>query len=430
MSGERQAGKVRQMSSGVFFDDHGRLMLKRLAEVIEQAGHVRKGVDRKLYRYRDGVYRSDGEDYAKDQVRRLLDEDCQAKHFGNVVAWLDSHLAEQPAQSADIVNVSNGLLHLDTLKIEPHDPDLFSTIQLPVAWEPSASCPRVERFLADVLPDDAVDFMLEIIGYALVATNIYQRAVMLYGQAGTGKSRLLALIKALIGTDNISAQSLQDLTDNRFRSAELFGKLANICADLDARAISRTGVFKMLTGEDTVSAERKHAQPFDFTSFALPIFSANELPLSDDQSLAWFDRWLVVPMEHRFRGTDAEDRKILEKITTTLELEGLLVRAVEAYRRLSDRGGFDLPASVVAATARYRDVLDSVRGFVEECCTIQADVWCIRSTLYRRYRSWCQDTDRRTVAVEVFNDYLRKNYSAADRRYEGTFRWYGIGLLA
>ena len=77
----------------------------------------------------------------------------------------------------------------------------------------------------------------------------------------------------------------------------------------------------MMTGGDPIHAERKYGQPFTFTSFALPIFSANEPPLSSDQSQAWFDRWVIVPMEASI-APEARDPGLGDKLTQPSELEG------------------------------------------------------------------------------------------------------------
>src|SRR5207244_5349 len=203
--------------------------------------------------------------------------------------------------SLDVLNVANGLLHWPSGKLDPHTPAFLSTAQIPVAWNPDATCPVVSQFLADILPDDAVQFVIEIIGYALYADNPFAKAVQLLGPGGNGKSKLLHLIRTLVGPKNVAAVPLQAFAENRFAAASLFEKLANICGDLDARAIKRTDHFKMMTGGDPMHAEHKYMHPFTFTSYALPIFSANEAPISSDQSDAWFDRWLVIPLERRFR---------------------------------------------------------------------------------------------------------------------------------
>jgi len=193
-----------------------------------------------------------------------------------------------------------------------------------------------------IVPADAISFVIESIGYALYAGNLFHKTVLLVGPEGNGKSKLLALVRSAVGTTNISSVPLQAFGETRFASTEVYGKLANICGDLDASAISRTDLFKQLTGGDPIMAERKFAHPFTYTSYALPMFSANEVPLTSDQSEAWFQRWLVIPMERIIRGTPLDDPHIEERILRTDELEGLLVRAVHGLRSLLDRGCFEI----------------------------------------------------------------------------------------
>jgi putative DNA primase/helicase len=79
---------------------------------------------------------------------------------------------------------------------------------------------------------------------------------MLDGPGDTGKSTLLALFEELLGTRNVSNATLQSIAHDRFAGADLYGKLANISADLDAKAIQSTGVFKILTGgQDSLRVE-------------------------------------------------------------------------------------------------------------------------------------------------------------------------------
>jgi len=413
---------------GRFFGEGG-LIVPRLGDEIRALGPVVPGIDGRLYRYLEGVYRGDGEAFARGAVRRLLGDLFKRRHSDEALAYLrafDTEVSDR--QPEGLVNLRNGLLDWreDPPVLRPHDPAIVSTIQLPLAWSPEACCPRIEAFLADVVPD-AIEFVLEVIGYSLLPANPLRVAVLLLGPGSNGKSVLLMVIKALLGGENVSVVPLQVLTENRFAAAELFGKLANICGDLDARAIRQTDSFKMLTGGDPMLAERKHRDHFTFQPFALPLFSANEPPLSSDQTEAWFDRWLVVPMERRFED-DEIDPHLAGKLTTRDELEGLLVLAVEGLRRLMARGRFDLPPSVQRARLSYRERLDTVAGFVAEECQIAPDAWTQRSALYRTYRTWATDGGRLPVSAATFNEHLRAGFAGRVRESKrvGIMGWTGI----
>src|SRR5207244_2965704 len=67
------------------------------------------------------------------------------------------------------------------------------------------------------------------------------------------------LQSAFLGPENVASVGLHQL-DDRFATADLYGVLANIFADLDARALRASGIFKSITGGDQIRAERKYAR--------------------------------------------------------------------------------------------------------------------------------------------------------------------------
>lgn len=425
------ASSLVQLPAEVFFDQQRKLVTPRLGEVIRQAGHICTGIDGRLWRYEDGVYRPNGEVFARDQIRTLLGEECRRVHFEEVMTWLRSF---PPAITGDhstqYLNVANGMLDWRTGELSAHDPEHCSTIQLPVRWNPEARCPRFTQFLGESMPEDAAPFTTEILGYGLLPSNPFHKAVLLQGPSGNGKSTLIYVAERLYGSENVSHRELVDIAENRFAPADLLGKLANLCGDIDVRAIRQSSKFKEITGGDTISAERKFGQPFSFRPFALLIFSANEAPFSADQTEAWFDRWLIVPMIERFRGTDREDPHLRSKLAR--EIEGILVLAVTGLRRLMDRGRFDPPQSVTDAGAEYREQLDTAAGFIAERCVLHVNAWVQRPALYKAYRSWCEDSGRFPTSAVHFYARLRQGFGGQieDRKRQGWPGFAGIGLLA
>lgn len=390
-----------------------------------------RGYDDRLYRYVDGVYRPDGEDFARLMIREALGGQWKAADAEETIKhMMAGPILIKPEQPTDIINVANGLLDWRTGTLSPHREDFYSTLQLPIEWHPDANCPAITKFLGEVLPDDAYDLVIELFGYALYAGNPLNAAVLCLGPGGNGKSVLLSLFETLVGAEHRSAVSLQDFAENRFRLAELYGKLVNSAGDLDARAITRTDAFKMLTGGDTILAERKYGHPFQFTSFALPIFAANEAPISADQSEGWFRRFIILPMVRRMTAAQM-DHTLGNRLRSKEEMEGLLVAAVWGLRQLMERGYFDLPASVLAAAATYRSNQDTAIGFLldEEHVVADANGWVPRSQLYIAYESWCDENGRKPLAKHRFNDRLREYKGGpAERTMAGIRGWKGIQL--
>lgn len=416
-----------------FFKDKD-LVVSRLGTYVKEAGHIRVGVDGRLWRYHHGVYRPDGDLFTRVTVRSVLGAKCKSRHFTEVEAWLSADfptVTDRPPEQW--LNVRNGLLDWRTGTLEPHTPDVVSCVQFPALWRPDATCPAIDQFLHQVAPEDAVDLIYELAGYTLYAGNPMRRALLLLGSGRNGKSTLLRLFKALIGDANLAAIPLQLLAENRFAAAELFGKVANIAGDLDARAVRQTDIFKMATGGDPIMAERKNCHPFTFTPFATFLFSANEAPISSDQTDAWFDRWIIIPFDRRIPDDQViPDVELDARLTTPDELAGFLNRAVHGLQNLMDRGRFDLPTSVDDAGDAYRDRLDTVRGFVSEACVITPDAWVAKSNLYSTYRTWAKASGRLPVSAATFNDHLSRNHAGSleIRRRRGYDGWAGLGLLA
>jgi putative DNA primase/helicase len=231
---------------------------------------------------------------------------------------------------------------------------------------------------------------------------------MLLGSGSNGKSTFLAVLRRLLGRRNVSSVPLQAFGESRFAAAEVYGKLANVCGDLDSRALRRSDLFKTLTGgTDAMMAERKYEHPFTYVPFAVMLFSANVAPASSDQSDAYFDRWVVLPFGRRFAGADV-DPHLLDKLTAREELEGLLVQAVSGLMDLMERGRFDLPPSVLAANEEYRSKIDTVATFVDEACELGLQYTVTRQVLYEGYREWCRRNGRMPTAQTEFSPRLRQ----------------------
>jgi putative DNA primase/helicase len=199
-----------------------------------------------------------------------------------------------------ILNLQNGILNMHTLELTPHSPDQLSLVQLPVNYDPNARCPQITKFLRQVLHREDVVTALEVIGYCLYKTAEYEKAAMLVGSGLNGKGVFLKIIEALVGLENTSHVSLQELDADRFAMEGLYCKMVNTFADLKRIKLKSTGHFKMLTSGDTIRAQKKFKDPFNFRNYAKLIFSANEIPESEDQTYAYYRRWLILEFEKVF----------------------------------------------------------------------------------------------------------------------------------
>jgi putative DNA primase/helicase len=379
-----------------------------LAEDVMADGPLSLGTDDRTWAWSRGAWQPDDTVIRDRCVRRLADL-YRREHAGPVEDTITAVLRHRGALvSIDrpdprFVNVANGLWDWAAGVLRPHDPDVMSTCQSPVPYEPGAACPQFGAWLVQALPADVIPLMWEVIAYALYAGNPFHQAVLLKGSGRNGKGVFLRVLKGLLGDRNVAAATLDDLSENRFAVAELAGKCANIAGDVDPTYQVRTGRFKALTGGDVMYAERKGKDPFSFTPFALPIFSANKIPQSADVSPGYLARWLVIPFPVSFAGR--EDRTLDGRLAG--ELPGILATALRYLPALMERGRFCYSDSAEDAKRDFARRQDGVRWWLGEYCEERPGARSLRrSAAYTAYRAAMESDGYRPVAKGEFFDRL------------------------
>ncbi|PSK96684.1 P4 family phage/plasmid primase-like protein [Haloactinopolyspora alba] len=394
-----------QPNPGRYFTEKGRLKPKTLAGDVMYLGPLAKGVDDRVWRYADGVWRP-APDIIRDRATHLLGERYSVTATGAARDIVLANVTEITCDPVEpLINFRNGLLDWRTGTLHPHDPAVPSTVQLPIDYAPDAAAPHFERFLSQVVPADMVELAWELIGYLMYSGNPLHKAVMLTGHGRNGKGTFLRVITALLGRANITNVSLHDLMNTRFATASLFGKLANIAGDIDAGYLENTATFKGITGGDTISAEHKGRDRFDFTPWAVPVFSANKIPASADTTAGYLSRWLVVPFPHSFAGR--EDRHLGTRLQSPDELAGIAARGIAALPRLLERGDFEETESGSTAMAEFVRRVDQVRTWLHDCTDLDpAHPWVGRTDLYEAYKRWAARDGHKPVKASEFYDRL------------------------
>lgn len=391
-----------EIKPGMFFEKTTGIQVTTLAEYVTALGPIALGTDDIMWSYNGGVWRPDRH-VVRNRVVDLLGERYRysyARGAEDVIRSQVQRISAEPV--TEYINFGNGLLDWETKELRPHTPEVMSTVQLAVPWDPQSKCPQFDKFLSEVVPEDMIETVWELVGYLMFSGNPLHKAVMLVGTGRNGKGTFLRVMSSLLGKWNTTAVSLQDIVNTRFSTASLFGKLANIAGDIDGGYLESTATFKAVTGQDQISAEHKGRDRFDFTPWAVPVFSANSIPASADATIGYLSRWLVVPFPNDFTGR--EDRHLDARLHTPDELAGIAARAVPALRRLLDRGDFDLPDSGKAAYEEFTRRVDQVRTWLNDQCEIGGDSFVSRVGLYRAYREWATRDGYRPLKAAAFYD--------------------------
>ena len=401
---------------------------RQLAEKLTAEARIARGGGT-LYAYTDGTYKAGAERLLQSRIAERLGDDWKGHRSRETITHIEHtapDLWEEPRQ--DFLNLTNGILDISSGELLPHAPDFLSPVRIPVQFDPAAECPTIDKFLADTLDPELRELIYELAGYLVTPDNSLQVAFMLLGAGGGGKSTLLNLLTALVGKPNVSNVTLHRLDEDKFAAASLYGKLANIFADLDHRALQSSSAFKSITGGDAITGEMKRKDPFSFRPFARLLFSANEPPPTPDNSQAFFRRWVVVPFERRFDEKTA-DRNLGRKLSTNAELSGLLNRGLERLPDLQSRGAFTATAASTNAAERFRVDSDSVAGFLADQCEVNPESKTLQSRFFPAYREWCMESNRKPLGKQRFNRRIQELVPAVyELKTHGQRYWDGIGL--
>jgi P4 family phage/plasmid primase-like protien len=323
-----------------------------------------------------------------------------------------------------LINFKNGILNFNTLEFIPHDPKYKLIRQIPLTYNPEAKCPNIRNFLSDVVKDEDSQVLLEFLGYSLIPDTRFAQGVMLQGEGSNGKSIFLSLLRTFMGEENLAAIEMQDLGDDKFAAAELYGKLVNVFPDMSSEEIKNTGKFKAISSGDMVNAQKKFGQPFKFKNYSRQIYSCNKMPFTKDQSYAFFRRILLIDFPYTFCtdpkkiGEKKEDKKILDKITTEEELSGLLNLALTCARQMVSNGKYSYNLTVEAVAEHYMLKSDPIQVFMNKYTEISENN-ISKTDLYYAYEQWATLKRIEVVSPIKFTKRLKNMGISTCRPYDG-----------
>lgn len=381
-----------------------------------------------IYVYEDGIYKPTGINFIGKEMLRRLGTYYRKNQVAEVIDQIKKQTMidiDQINSEKHLINLKNGLYNIKEKKFKPHDPNFLSTIRIPVDYKPDAKCPEIEKFLDAVVKSEDRQTLLEWSGLMLAPETKFEKAMMLVGTGGNGKTTFLNLLTALIGKKNTSSISLQKLTDdtNRFAVAQLYGKLMNSCADIPSTKIHDSAMFKLLVGKDLITAEKKYEHAFDFYNTARLIFSTKTAPNPDDiTDRAYFRRWLMVEFPFTFSGTPDDDKDLETSLTTDVELSGFLSLALDGLKTILKNGKFTYELSIEDTADLYKQKSNPVYKFAKECIvSSQADT--LKIDVYVAYLVWCE---RNNEENPLENNIFGKKFKALgyESFQKGDRKWY------
>lgn len=297
-----------------------------------------------LYYYarESGIYRPGANRLVRESLENELREHATQREANEILHKLKagkSRTADAFQGPTNHICVSNGVLDISapaSVTLRDHNSDYEFRSALPVTYDSDADCPTFQDCLTDWVPlSEDRQKLQEYVGYCLHHWGQHIKRHCYSSVQSSGKSTFLNVINELLGEENVANQSVQSLTNDRFGTAALYGKIANIYNDLDAASVRKPGKFKMLTAGDRITAEQKYRDPFQFQVTQKFLFSANQVPNVKHDDDAFYRRWLIVEFPHSI-SKENRDQNLESQLQQ--ELPGILNWTLDGYNRLMVNG--------------------------------------------------------------------------------------------
>lgn len=365
-------------------------LFDKFATFLKNNTHIIK-INNQLHIYKNGIYISGLAEIEAEMIQHIPGLN-RAKRT-EVLAYLDILIRENSkAEDANLIAFENGLYNIVDDSFVEFTPEHIITNKIRWKYNPEAYSELADKTLNKIACNDPQIRALleEAIGYCFYRRNELGKAFILTGDKSNGKSTFLSMVQCLLGDENISSLDLKELGD-RFKTAEMFGKLANIGDDIGDEFIANPAIFKKLVTGERVSAERKGQNPFEFNNYSKLLFSANNIPRIKDKTGAVQRRLTIIPFDARFSADDPDFNPYIKHLLKTDEvMEYLINLGIAGLKRVLLNRKFTGSTKVQKAMDEYEENNNPIIGFFREC---EDEEFQIENeptnVVYKRYQEYC-----------------------------------------
>lgn len=377
-------------------------------------------------------------DYADYFIRNNVPKEARNSinnsSVNNIFKWITTNkkVLQSPNKMQDnlrnYIVFNNGTFNIKKGILQKHDPELFFTSKLPLNYtsKKSITDTHFEKFINDITNnDDKLKLRLqELFGYVISEVRDVKYLPFFVGPKDTGKSILLRLLERIIGEDNCTNLSIDQLKQKEFL-AELASKKLNTCGEIAELNLKRLDIIKKLTGTDAVMARSLNSDPIKFRNNAVLLFAGNHLPNTAgiDHSNAFTDRLVIFPFNNPIP-KDKQDINLLKKFEN--EYANIINWAIEGFIRWKKNNYiFTECKSVEIITLNLKRQNNSITFFLEEACKLKLKAKTHNCDLIKAYHKYCEKIGTSPISDQAFHKFLKHNYSLEYTRFRknGKNKW-------
>lgn len=384
----------------------------------------------------------------KREAWKIQDEDIQevALKFAKKTASSSSkeamikecqHLKDIPASPDDFdayndfLNCQNGIINLRNGELIPHDSLFMMSKICNSEYDTQKREPtRWLQFLDEVTNGnkDLQEYIQKCVGYSISGSNKEQCAYFLYGMGNNGKSTFLDTIADLLGTYAANAQPDTIMLQSRIGSSG-GGANSDIARLKSARFVTceeptegvrlNEGLLKQLTGGSKVTCRFLYGDEFEYTPEFKIWCATNHKPTVRGTDIGIWRRIKLIPFEVNIP-KEKVDKNLKYKLRQ--EFPQILAWAVEGCIKWQ-KEGLEEPEKVVEATKDYKQEMDLIAGFIDQCIVIDYEHGdkVMASDLFSVYSAWAKKNNEWEMSSKRFFMELAKKVPEKGRSGKGIF---------
>lgn len=402
-----------------FFTSKGSFIFDKFAVYLQKVENIIK-LNGKLYIYRDGVYES-GDDLIEAAMIKHIPKLRQSMRrevlaYLNLLVTRESYVAD-----ASYIAFNNGVLNVIDNTFSEFSPEYIITNKIPHNYNPDAKSDLLDSVMGKLACGDetVLKLLYQSVGYCFYRRNELRKSFFLLGEKRNGKSTFLDMVDNMLGEENVANLDLCEI-GHEFKTAELYGKLANIGDDINDEWVSNTAVFKKVVSGSVITVAKKGKDPFKLSSYAKFFFSANALPRlgRGKDSAAVLDRLVIIPFDAKFSKSDPDyDPFIKYKLRGEDVMEALIAKAIPALREVLAEQEFAVSTKVTANLEEFEKTNNPVLEFFDELEDTDYLNEPIK-VVYQKYTTFCLSNNLQAMSALEFQKQMKKQFDLTVKTVE------------
>jgi len=316
-------------------------------------------------------------------------------------------------QDKTLLNTANGYVDLSSGILYDHDINKMFSQQADVDYTDNIDCPEWSEFLDQIFDNDQelIHYIQKAVGYSATGSIKEQVMFILYGNGRNGKSIFMDTISDILGT---YAKSMQ--ADSIMVRQNSSGANSDIARLESARLVTSSepnegvrldeGLVKQLTGGDKVTARYLYGKEFEFKPQFKLWLATNHKPIIRGTDDGIWRRLMLIPFKVQIPA-DKVDKDLKYKLQR--ESIGILNWIVEGAL-MWQREGLNPPTSVTNASRQYREEMDVISLFVDDCCENGDSFKAPAGEIFKKYQAWANENSEYSMSKQKFGREMRQKF--------------------